>query len=98
MTEDLDIRVDIGFYTASLAVYQDECGGLEFLCERDNKTNVTIMPAEGYRATISYGPWMKTYEWSNPWKETYTATDSQPKTIQMWPSDDVEIKVKYEKK
>lgn len=98
VTEDLDIRVDIGFYTASLAVYQDECGGLEFLCERDNKTNVTIMPAEGYRATISYGPWMKTYEWSNPWEETYTATDSQPKTIQMWPSDDVEIKVKYEKK
>jgi hypothetical protein len=56
------------------------------------------MPAEGYRATISYGPWMKTYPYGNPWKETYTATDSQPKTIQMWPREDVEIKVKYQKK
>lgn len=98
VTEDLDIRVDIGFYTASLAVYQGECGGLEFLCERDNETNVIIIPAEGYRAKITYGAWTNTYEWSNPWKENYTATDSQPKTIQMWPREDVEIKVKYEKK
>ena len=98
VTEDLDIRVDVGFYTASLAVYQDEQGGLEFLCERDNETNVIVMPAEGYRATISYGPWMKTYEWDHPWRENYTATDSQPKTFQMWPREDVEIKVKYQKK
>ena len=98
ITEDLDIRVDIGSYTASLAFYQDERGGLEVLCERDNETNVIIMPAEGYRASISYGPWMKTYPYNNPWKESYTATDNQSKTIKMWPREDVEIKVKYEKK
>jgi hypothetical protein len=41
---------------------------------------------------------MKTYPYNNPWKESYTATDNQSKTIKMWPREDVEIKVKYEKK
>ncbi len=96
--EDLDITVDIGFYGASLVIYQDERGGLEVLCAPDVETNATIIPAEGYRAKISYGPWMETYQWSNPWKETYTASDNQPFNLPMWLREDVEIKVKYEKK
>jgi hypothetical protein len=41
---------------------------------------------------------METYQWSNPWKETYTASDNQPFNLPMWLREDVEIKVKYEKK
>ena len=98
VTEDLDITVDIGVYDASLAIYQDEHGGLEVLCEPNAETNVTIMPAEGYRADVTVGPWMKTYQWGNPWKETYTASDNDPLSLRLWLRDDEEIKIKYVKK
>ena len=98
VTEDLDITVDIGVYDASLAIYQDEHGGLEVLCAPNAETNVTIMPAEGYRANVTLGPWMKTYQWGNPWKETYTASDNDPLSLRLGLRDDEEIKIKYVKK
>ena len=98
VTEDLDITVDIGVYDASLAIYQDEHGGLEVLCEPNAETNVTIMPAEGYRANVTVGPWMKTYQWENPWQETYTASDNAPLSLRLFLRDDEEFNIKYVKK
>ena len=56
------------------------------------------MPAEGYRANVTLGPWMKTYQWGNPWKETYTASDNDPLSLRLGLRDDEEIKIKYVKK
>lgn len=98
VTEDLDITVDIGVCDASLAIYQDEHGGLELPVAPNIETIVTIMPAEGYRANVTLGPWMKTYQWGNPWKETYTASDNDPLSLRLWLRDDEEIKIKYVKK
>ena len=95
--QDMDIEIRYDTYNVSLAIYQDERGGLEFLTELRGKTDIKVLPAEGYKAEAKWGPWHETYKWE-PWYETDDVYGQ--KTYNLYGEDfnDQEINIKYQKK
>lgn len=95
--QDLNIEIRYDLYNVSLAIYQDERGGLEFLTELRGKTDIMVMPAEGNKAQVKWGPWHETYEWE-PWYETTDVYGQKTYNLYGNGFNDQEINIKYQKR